>query len=415
MPAAQVDVLQRAHLVQRDRAGPGDRPPGLDRDDGHVQVGGVAFALDDRAELLGELRDVERDLVGAVRDAEPAAEVQGGEGGERGGPVLVVQRGQEPHHAVRGHLEAAGVEDLAADVAVQPDQRQPLGLEHAPHGLGRVGQREAELLVLVRGGHELVGVRLDPDGQPHHHVRDDASLPGDRIQPGDLVERVEHHPSDARVRGGGELGGRLVVAVQRDPLGREPRAQRDRQLAAAADVEREALLVDPAGHLRAEERLGRVVHRGRPERGRERVCAGTEIGLVDHEQRCAVGLGEVAHVDARDLHDPRRGPDGVARPHGGRERVHLGGAGGARPGGLGRGRDPGVQRPGRVRPHRTPSCAGDSAIRAQQAAHIRSGALTPSIPSPLASTCRAASHSASRARCSSVVSSSPIGSTRQAS
>ena len=47
--------------------------------------------------------------------------------------------------------------------------------------------------------------------------------------------------------------------------------------------------------------------------------------------------------------------------------------------------------------------------------YIRSGAVTPSRPSPLASTMRVASTSHSRARVRSVAGSSPIGSTRQAS
>ena len=85
---------------------------------------------------------------------------------ERVGAVLAVQLREEADDAVRGDLEALGVEDLAADVAVQPDQRQRAGLEHPPDRLGRVARRpardrEAELLVLVRGRDELVGVRLD--------------------------------------------------------------------------------------------------------------------------------------------------------------------------------------------------------------------------------------------------------------
>ena len=65
---------------------------------------------------------------------------------------------------------------------------------------------ETELLVLVRGRHELVRVRLDPDGQPDQHRRDDTAFAGDRVQPGDLVERVEHHPPDPGLDRGDQLG-----------------------------------------------------------------------------------------------------------------------------------------------------------------------------------------------------------------
>ena len=74
--------------------------------------------------------------------------------------------------APRGRdLEACGVEDLRADVRVQPDQPQRGQLEDAAYGLlgGAGGERETELLVLVGGGDELVGVRLDADRNPHQH------------------------------------------------------------------------------------------------------------------------------------------------------------------------------------------------------------------------------------------------------
>ena len=56
---------------------------------------------------------------------------------------------------------------------------------------------------------------------------------GDVVQALDLEHRVEHHVPDAGLDGGGQLGDGFVVAVQRDPLGREAGMQRDGQLAAA--------------------------------------------------------------------------------------------------------------------------------------------------------------------------------------
>jgi hypothetical protein len=250
----------------------------------------------------------------------------------------------------------------------------------------------------VGGGDELVRVRLDAHRDPDHHRHDDPVLTRDRVEPGDLEERVDDDPPDPRLHGGDQLGGRLVVAVHRDALGREAGPQRDGELAPARDVEAQALVGDPAGHLRAQERLRRVMDGLRPERGRELGGPGAEVGLVDHEERGAVPLGQVAHVDAGDLHGPVVAPGRVARPHRRRELIEPGGIEWTRPGGLGRKRDAGVQRAGGMRPH-----------------HIRSGAETPSSPRPLANTWRAATHSASRARCRSVVSSSPIGSTRHES
>ena len=113
-----------------------------------------------RARRLGQ---VGRVVAGDVGDAEAAAEV---ELGQLDAVLVADRRPSSADDAVRGDLEAGRVEDLRADVGVQPDQlerRQRRAT--ATDGLGRVaaGQREAELLVLVGGRDELVGVRLDAD------------------------------------------------------------------------------------------------------------------------------------------------------------------------------------------------------------------------------------------------------------
>ena len=131
-----------------------------------------------------------------------------------------------------------------------------------------------------------------------------------------------------------------------------PARKRDGQLAAAADVEREALLGDPARHLRAEERLGRVVHR------RTAPNAAANSWARARKSASSITNSGVPWASARSrtstpamLDRPRRAAHGVPRPDGGRQHVELGGGAGARPGRLGRGEDPGVQWPGRMGPH----------------------------------------------------------------
>ena len=211
---------------------------------------------------------------------------------------LVAHLCEQPDHPVRGDLEAAGVEDLRADVRVQPDQLEPGGRLHPAYRLERVAadQREAELLVLVRGRDELVGVRLDADGAADQHALGRAALDAQAAEPVDLGDRVDDDPADAGVEGGGQLGDRLVVAVQQQPVAREAGPHRDRELAAGAHVEAEPLLLDPAGDRGAQERLGRVEDHRAAERLAVVAAAAAQVGLVEQEDRAAVLGDQVADV-----------------------------------------------------------------------------------------------------------------------
>ena len=306
---------------------------------------------------------------------------------------------QQADHAVGGQLEAGDVEDLRADVAVQADQAQVVGREHPPHRVHRraAGQRQTELLVLVRGGDELVGVGLDADGDANQNVLHDAGGTGDRVESLDLGHRVEHDVTDAGLDGHGQLVDGLVVAVQRDSLGREAGVQRDGELAAAADVERQALFVDPARDLGAQERLCGVADvLAAAERRGDVAAAGPEVVLVDDEQRGAVLGGELGDGHAGDRDLAVVAANGVARPHVRCEREHVG-----------RG----------LRPGRGAAVVDLLGVAGTggMSDHMRSGAVTPRISRPLAITWRVAWHSASRAACSSFGASSPCGSTRQES
>ncbi|OIQ80357.1 hypothetical protein GALL_378840 [mine drainage metagenome] len=233
------------------------------------------------------------------------------------------------------------------------DRQQPL------HRL-TARDREAELLVLVSRRDELVAARVHAGGHAHHH-RDPppVSTPG-LGEPVDLRQRVQHESTDACLDRAVDLGVRLVVAVQPDVGTRNPGAQRRRQLPARARVDAQPLLVRPACDCRAQERLAGVVHvdldAERRERGREGVAVGPspdpEVVLVHHEGGRAVLGGKPQDVDPGDLEHAVRRPPDVARPE--------------------------------VR--QVDDLAGSTRTVRGHGAHIRSGAPTPSSPSPFTRT-----------------------------
>src|SRR5690242_7018282 len=114
-------------------------------------------------------------------------------------------------------------------MAVQAHQSQVLRLENFADGVhGRTaGQRQPELLVLVRGGYELMGVRLDTDREANEDVLDGARLPRDGIEAVDLDHRVQNDVADTGFDRRREFGDGLVVAVEGNPLGWEVRVQRN--------------------------------------------------------------------------------------------------------------------------------------------------------------------------------------------
>lgn len=71
-------------------------------------------------------------VVGGVRDAEPAAEVDLGQLDA----VLVTNVGEKLNDAPSGDFEPRHVEDLGPDVGVNPDELKPVELEGAAHSLG---------------------------------------------------------------------------------------------------------------------------------------------------------------------------------------------------------------------------------------------------------------------------------------
>lgn len=143
---------------------------------------------------LGDLVRFAGVVGGGVGDAEAAAEVDLGQLDA----VLVADGGEQPHDPLRGDLEPGHVEDLRADVGVDAEQVEAVVPEGAAHGLGggAVGDGDAELLVLVRGGDELVRVRFHADGHADLDGLAHPQLTGDVGDAGDLLEGVEHDAPD---------------------------------------------------------------------------------------------------------------------------------------------------------------------------------------------------------------------------
>src|SRR5436190_2158306 len=137
------------------------------------------------ASPLGQLSRRARVVLAGVRDAEAAAEVEFSQFCS----VRVADGRLQRQDAAGGDLERVGVEDLGADVRVESGQVERVLLQdpvdRGPGGAA--GERETELLVLVRGGDVLVRVRLDPDGDPDHDARPRSRLPGDPAEPVDLL------------------------------------------------------------------------------------------------------------------------------------------------------------------------------------------------------------------------------------
>ena len=115
------------------------------------------------------------------------------------------------------------------------------------------------------------------------------------------MEGVDDDPAHPELDGPLELGDRLVVAVEADPVHREAGPLGDRELTAGADVEVQSLLGDPPGDRRTEERLACVVDVAAREPVAERPGAGAEVLLVQDVRRGTVLGHQVGQPDSPDL------------------------------------------------------------------------------------------------------------------
>ena len=185
---------------------------------GTLMPSSAAVCRDDLGHRRGKHGRFARGVGLGVGDAVAAAQIQLGQLDA----VVLLDPGQEAQHLLRGQGEALGLEDLRADVRVQAQQVQFRVCQREGDGGGRGrnviahrDHREAELLVLVRGGNELVGAGVHAGGQAQHHVGALAGLAGQQCHALQLVQRVDDDAAQVGLQRGADLGDRLVVPVQR--------------------------------------------------------------------------------------------------------------------------------------------------------------------------------------------------------
>jgi hypothetical protein len=115
--------------------------------------------------------------VGVARP-EPAAE------------VVDLKFPKRRHGGHRGS-ERVEVEDLRADVHMQPQQAQSGTVLDAPHQVGGARRRQPELRALVAGEDMGVGVGRDSGGDADQHVLGPAGW-HNGLQPVDVIGIVDH-------------------------------------------------------------------------------------------------------------------------------------------------------------------------------------------------------------------------------
>ena len=270
-----------------------------------------------------------------------------------------------------------------------------------PRGASPLGEREAELLVLVRGRDVLVRVRLDADGDAHQHAA--PRTPSRRRA---SASRSISSKESTTIRPTPASSARLDLGVAtcccRASRSAAPGTPARSATASSPPVQTsrlQPLLGHPARDRRAQERLAGVVDVAPPARTRRETPAAARRGSRPRRARSA-GCRARGEVGGRRRRPTVSAPSRVARR---RRRtrarrtsaLHVGGRAAASAGAA-------MRRPRRAA--RRP--------RASRATHIRSGARDAEQAEAVGEHLRVASLSHSRVRCRSVTSSSPRGSTR---
>ena len=245
---------------------------------------------------MEQLLERELGLIERLTDAEAAADVH-----DRRRPAeclaALLRELREPldRQDVRPY-----VGELRADVHVEPSHGDPdrvRPFERAEDGIGR----QPEFCAQMPGPDRVMRRRVDTGRHPDHGARDSGGCRALR-----LVGSVQH---DERAELGGEpeLLVRFVVAVDDEPVARQSRGLRERELAERRDVRAEPLFGEQAqeGHVR--ERL-RAVDDQRVARGptkESRALAERALAVDDKGRSELVGQGACRH--AGDLESAARG------------------------------------------------------------------------------------------------------------
>ena len=154
-------------------------------------------------------------------------------------------------------------------------------------------QVEAELRIVLPGGDVRVRVGVHARRDTEQDVRGRLALAVQHVEAIQLVETVDDDTPHARCDPQPQLVEALVVAVHHARRGGHPGGEHDVQLAAAGDVEKEALVVHDAGDCSTEEGLRRIDHATDAEGGHGIATSGTHVIDVVHEQRRAEPSGHV--------------------------------------------------------------------------------------------------------------------------
>ena len=274
--AVEGDLLDRADLVDGEHRRADDRPAGLDRQPRHGEAEGAALVLDDLAQLgrraargrtgrPGWCRRCRSRRRGRARAARRRA---------RRGPW---RAGASTRRAATSKPEVSKICEPMCEC--RPSSSQPGRLVHRgarprARRRWRARSRTSGPRGRWRCTRGCAPRRRRSPGPSRRRCRPALAR---RARPAGRSRANESTmiAADAGSTRARELGERTCCCRgSRSAPDREAGAQRDGQLAAGADVEVQALLGDPAGDRRAQERLAGVVDVGAGERRRGRPAPG---------------------------------------------------------------------------------------------------------------------------------------------
>ena len=401
--AVELDRLDRADLVDGAHRRADDRAAGLDRERAARRRRAPRHSCSTiLVSSVASCAGVGRVVLGRVGDAEAAAEVQLGQRRRRARRATRACSASTRRAATS---KPRGVEDLAADVGVQPEQLEARGAR-APG----VPPRSASPPVIEKPNfwsscavamYSWVCASTPAVTRTITGARTRRARAASAASRSISCEGVDDDPADADLERRGAARRRSCCCRgSRSAPGRSRPAAATASSPAGADVEAAAPPRRPSGPRRCtgtpcprsrRRTPANASRKARGPRGRgSRPRPGRTPGSRARRRGRATSTPPTLER-AVVLRGRRRGPQ---LRH---QRVDVGG----------------LPQPGRAadRPPRAAQPASCARIGATSAP----GAETPSRPRPLASTGPVASSSSSRARCRSVISSSPCGSTRQVS